>query len=178
MYNGSNVVSAASMFGWTQPSCFGHNFTVSNATKDDARISRAMGVCKRIVISFLHSWKKKEWANKVSGGKGFSRALTSQRLLYAIGLAAKDGDSNSRAPCSHSPSAKWRQEDLPPDSYLARYNGARVNQFYPCSSSGFYWLLSGEEYVSISLVIKPLLKHLQDLLLDKEDKSDLTRTHQ
>ena len=49
--NGSNVVSAASTLGWTVLSCFGHNLNlaVTNATKDDARISRAIGVCKIIV---------------------------------------------------------------------------------------------------------------------------------
>ena len=42
-------------------SCFGHslNLAVTNAIKDDARLSRALGVCRKIVSSFSSSWKKK-----------------------------------------------------------------------------------------------------------------------
>ena len=29
------------------------------ATKDDSRVQRALGICKKIVTTFSHSWKKK-----------------------------------------------------------------------------------------------------------------------
>ena len=58
--SGSNVVKAADELEWTRLSCFGHNLhnAVNNSIKDDARVSRATGVCKKIVGSFSHSWKK------------------------------------------------------------------------------------------------------------------------
>ena len=38
----------------TRLACFGHNLHlgVTNAMKDDSRLSRALGVCKKIVSSF------------------------------------------------------------------------------------------------------------------------------
>ena len=60
--NGANIVKAVKTnLGWGHMSCFGHslNLAVTNAIKDDARLSRALGVCRKIVSSFSSSWKKK-----------------------------------------------------------------------------------------------------------------------
>ena len=58
--NGTNILAATVELGWTRLSCFGHNLNlgVTNAIKDEPRISRAVGVCKKIVTSFSHRWKK------------------------------------------------------------------------------------------------------------------------
>ena len=41
--------------------CFGHNLhlAVTNSIKSDARVKRALGVCRKIVSTFSYSWKKK-----------------------------------------------------------------------------------------------------------------------
>ena len=60
--NGSNIVCATeSCLGWTHLSCFGHNLhlAVQNSTKNDRKVDRALGVCKKLVSTFSHSWKKK-----------------------------------------------------------------------------------------------------------------------
>ncbi len=59
--SGSNVVSAAQHLDWARLSCFGHNLhnAVTDSIKDDSRVSRAVGVCKKIVCTFSHSWKKR-----------------------------------------------------------------------------------------------------------------------
>ncbi|KAK7891329.1 hypothetical protein WMY93_023292 [Mugilogobius chulae] len=58
--NASNIRLAAELNGWTRLQCFGHrlHLAIENAMKDP-RVSRAVGVCKKIVASFSYSWKKK-----------------------------------------------------------------------------------------------------------------------
>ena len=57
----SNMVAAVAKLGWTHLSCFGHNLNlaVTNSMKDEDSITRAVGVCKRVVQHFAHSWKKR-----------------------------------------------------------------------------------------------------------------------
>lgn len=60
--NGSNIVYAtSSRLGWNRLSCFGHNLhlAVTNSLKDEVRVARAFGVCRKLVELFAHSWKKK-----------------------------------------------------------------------------------------------------------------------
>ena len=60
--NGSNIVCAtSSRLGWNHLSCFGHNLhlAVTNSMKDEVRITRAFGVCRKLVELFAYSWKKK-----------------------------------------------------------------------------------------------------------------------
>ena len=65
--SGSNIINAAERLQMTRLACFGHNLHlgVTNAMKDDSRLSRALGVCKKIVSSFSYSWKKKSELSKV-----------------------------------------------------------------------------------------------------------------
>ena len=60
--SGSNIISATQKLQWVRLSCFGHNLhlAITNALKDDRRIDRAQGVCKKIVASFSNSWKKRD----------------------------------------------------------------------------------------------------------------------
>lgn len=57
----TNIVSATEQLNWTRLSCFGHNLhnAVNTAIKDDPRVTRATGVCRKIVCAFSHSWKKR-----------------------------------------------------------------------------------------------------------------------
>jgi len=52
--NGGMNIVACSMF-WTQPS-LGY---ITNAIKDDSCVSRNIGVARKLITSFSHSWKKK-----------------------------------------------------------------------------------------------------------------------
>ena len=61
--SGTNVICAAEKLSWTRLPCFGH--VLHNATKNDNRISRAFGICRKIVCTFSHSWKKKRELTKV-----------------------------------------------------------------------------------------------------------------
>ena len=59
--NGSNMIAAINRLGWTHLSCFGHNLNlaITNALKDEPRVARAVGVCKKVVQHFAHSWKQR-----------------------------------------------------------------------------------------------------------------------
>ncbi|XP_060785451.1 E3 SUMO-protein ligase ZBED1-like [Neoarius graeffei] len=58
--NGQNIVKAISLNDWTRLQCFGHrlHLAIENAMKD-SRVERAVGLCKKIVGSFSHSWKRR-----------------------------------------------------------------------------------------------------------------------
>ncbi|RXN35711.1 zinc finger BED domain-containing 1-like protein [Labeo rohita] len=60
--NGTNIVKAVTLNNWTRLQCFGHrlHLAIENAIKDEPRISRANGLCKKLVGHFSHSWKKKK----------------------------------------------------------------------------------------------------------------------
>lgn len=59
--NGSNIVSACQILGLNHISCFGHNLhlAVTNSLRDDQQIARAVGICKKLVSCFSHSWNKR-----------------------------------------------------------------------------------------------------------------------
>ncbi|XP_057208062.1 E3 SUMO-protein ligase ZBED1-like [Triplophysa rosa] len=58
--SGANIVKAASLNKWTRLQCFGHrlHLAIENAMKD-SRIDRAVGLCKKLVACFSHSWKRR-----------------------------------------------------------------------------------------------------------------------
>ena len=60
--NGRNIVKAARDMGWQRLSCFGHNLdlAIMSSLKNEARVNRALGVCRKIVTGFSHSWKRKQ----------------------------------------------------------------------------------------------------------------------
>ncbi|XP_014187161.1 E3 SUMO-protein ligase ZBED1, partial [Haplochromis burtoni] len=57
--NGANIVKAVALNNWTRLSCFGHclHIAIERSVKDP-RIERAVGVGKKIVAAFGHSWKR------------------------------------------------------------------------------------------------------------------------
>jgi hypothetical protein len=64
--SGANVVKAVCDLDWPWMSCFGHNLhlAITNAMKDDNRISRAIGVCEGIMTAFSQSWKRRRELSK------------------------------------------------------------------------------------------------------------------
>lgn len=70
--NGSNVVNATTTkLHWQRLPCFGHNLNlaVTKALKDDNRISRALGLARKIVSSFSASWKRRRELMKAQAAK-------------------------------------------------------------------------------------------------------------
>ncbi len=61
--SGANVVKAVRDLGWPWMSCFGHNLhlAITNSMKNENRISRAIGVCNRIVTGSSNS-ARRSWS--------------------------------------------------------------------------------------------------------------------
>ncbi|XP_024123384.1 zinc finger BED domain-containing protein 1 [Oryzias melastigma] len=59
--NGPNVVRATELNKWVRLQCFGHrlHLAIESSIKDDARITRVIGLCKKLVGHFCHRWKAK-----------------------------------------------------------------------------------------------------------------------
>lgn len=147
-----------------------------NAVKDDGRIARAAGLCKKLVGHFSHSWKEKVALKKAqnehnlpehslitecptrwgSRQKMIERVLEQQRALSDV-LSA-DRKSRHLAPT-------WQDLDI-----LESVNQA----LQPLKE--FTDALSGETYVSVSYV-KPVLHLMKtSVLVEKEGDSDLTKS--
>ena len=62
----ANIVKAKCDLDWPWISCFGHNLhlAITKSMKDKPRISRAIGICKRIVNAFSQSWKRRRNLSK------------------------------------------------------------------------------------------------------------------
>ncbi len=69
--NGSNIVLATNKLQWQRLPCFGHNLNlaVTKATKNDHRISRALGLARSIVSAFSYSWKRRRELSAVQMSK-------------------------------------------------------------------------------------------------------------
>ena len=70
--NGSNLVRASHLLNRSHVPCFGHNLhlAITNAIKDNSRISRAIGVTRKLITSFSHSGKKKRDLTKAQTDLG------------------------------------------------------------------------------------------------------------
>ena len=66
------MVVAITKLGWRHLSCFGHNLNlgVTNAMKEEDRLITAVGVCKKVVQHFAHSWKKLNSLTEAQAAKG------------------------------------------------------------------------------------------------------------
>ncbi|XP_067281156.1 E3 SUMO-protein ligase ZBED1-like [Pseudorasbora parva] len=176
--NGANVVKATEVNNWVRLQCFGHrlHLAIENAVKGDERITRAVGLCKRLVGHFSHSWKEKMALKNAQKEHNLpehflitecptrwgSRQKMIQRVLEQQ-WAISDVLSANRKSRHLVPS--WQDLDV-----LESINQA----LQPLQE--FTDALSGESYVSVSYV-KPVL-HLMNtsVLAAKEEDSDLTKS--
>ena len=64
--NGSNFTKAIRYLGWPHLSCLSHNLhlAVTSATRDDRRVSHVLALCRKLVGTFSHSWKKRRDLSK------------------------------------------------------------------------------------------------------------------
>ncbi|XP_056119514.1 E3 SUMO-protein ligase ZBED1-like [Rhinichthys klamathensis goyatoka] len=175
--NAANMVKAADLNKWTRLQCFGHrlHLAVENAVKKDGRIDRAVGVCKKLVSHFSHSWKASDALAKVqkelnlpshclisecqtrwgSRQMMISRILEQQQALTQV-LSA-DKKVRHLIPT-------WQDIDVLES--VSKSLGPLLD---------FTDALSGDEYVSVSFV-KPVLQLFNTSLLEmQEEDTDLTK---
>ncbi len=147
-----------------------------NAVKGDERITRAVGLCKKLVGHFSHTWKGKMVLKKAQKENNLpehslitecpTRWGSRQRMIQRVleqQRAISDVLSADRKSRHLVPS--WQDLDV-----LESINQA----LQPLQE--FTEALSGERYVSVSYV-KPVL-HLMNtsILAAKEEDSDLTKS--
>ena len=92
--NGSNITCAATCrLMWMRLPCFGHclHLAVVNPTKDDSRIQHTVELCRKLVSTFSHNWKKK----KPDLTKAQSNLVLPQHSLVTDCITQLDGDLNS-----------------------------------------------------------------------------------
>ncbi|XP_039903045.1 E3 SUMO-protein ligase ZBED1-like [Simochromis diagramma] len=174
--NAANVILAAQLNGWMRLQCFGHrlHLAIERAMKDH-RIERAVGVCKKVVSTFSFSWKKKRELKKAqidlklpdhslktecptrwgSRQAMVSRVLEQQKAIAHV--LSQDKGTRHLIP-------SWQDIDVL--EAINKTLGPLVE---------FTDALSGEKYVSVSL-IKPTL-HLfnNSILAEQDDDTDLSK---
>ncbi|KAK0151906.1 Endoplasmic reticulum export factor CTAGE5 [Merluccius polli] len=174
--NGSNVVKAASLNDWTRLQCFGHrlHLAIEKSVKDP-RINRAVALCKKIVSSFSHSWKRRKALKKAQAEHNLplhrlitetptrwgSRQMMIQRVLgqeKALSQVLKaDRKTRHLVPT-------WQDTDVLES--ISKTLGPLLE---------FTAALSGEQYVSVSY-IKPVLQLFNNTVLaPADDDTELTK---
>ena len=173
----THVVSAAQQLEWTRLSCFGHNVhdAVNGYIKDDRRVSRATGVCRKIVCTFSHGQKKR-------------RDLAKFQLEHGLPQHSLITDCCTRWGSKQKMISKILEQEAANRHIFGLYR--KCAHFIPLWQdlevlesikttldplSDFTDILSGEDYVTVSSV-KPLLHHLtSEVCLQGEEDTQLTK---
>ena len=156
--------------------CFRHNLhlAITNAIKDDSRISRAIGVTRKLITSFSHSWKKKRDLTKVLTDLGLPHhsliidCQTQWGSLQKMIAKVLEQEKALRQVLSVDRKTAHLVPTLQNLEVLESINKA----LFPLAD--FTDILSGEKYVTFSALL-PLLKHItDDVLCDDEEDTTFT----
>ncbi|KAL2081527.1 hypothetical protein ACEWY4_023380 [Coilia grayii] len=175
--NAANIKLAAEINGWLRLQCFGHrlHLAIENAMKDH-RICRAMGVCKKLVSSFTYSWKKKRDLEEVQKQLSLPKhsLKTECPTRWGSRQAMIDRILEQQKAIAQVLSNDRKLRHLIPSWQDIDVLEAVIKSLSPLVE--FTDALSGEKYVSVSLV-KPTL-HLfnNSILEDQEDDTQLAKT--
>ena len=170
------MIAAINRLGWTHLSCFGHNLNlaITNALKDEPRVARAVGICKKVVQHFAHNWKQRRCLTKVQ----ITKQLPQHTLV--TDCSTRWGSQHKMISRILEQDAAIRMvlsEDRKTTHLIPTWQDSMVLESMNAALSPvaeFTDFMSGEKYVSIS-AIKPLMRHLERILLEeKEDESELT----
>jgi len=169
--NGSNVLATVEILGWNGLSCFGHNLhlAITNALKDDDRISRAVGIAHKIVDAFVHSWKRKEiWLNYKLRWMFHNTLVTECSTCWGTRYKMLDRILEQERALVQILEADPKTTHLKPHWQDTEVVESIVSALKLVSD--LKDILSGEEWVTASC-LKPLLSHLHDeALAEKEEE--------
>lgn len=147
------------------------HLAVGNAIKDDERVCRALGICRKLVATFSHSWKKKQEMTKAqqqmalpqlslvtdwgSVQKIASRVLEQEKLICKV-LSEEDRKTSHLIPT-------WQDIDVLESIEAALGPLANVTD-----------MLSAENFVMSAIL--PVLHILRcDVLMEAENDTQLTK---
>ncbi|XP_039519610.1 E3 SUMO-protein ligase ZBED1-like [Pimephales promelas] len=175
--NGSNIVKAVTLNNWTRLQCFGHrlHLAIENAIKDE-RISRANGLCKKIVGHFSHSWKKKMMLAEAQEELQLPQhaLITSCPTRWGSMQQMIDRVLEQQKALSQVLSADRKTRHLVPQWQDTDVLESVSKALGPLQE--FTDALSSENYISVSYV-KPVLHLLNTKILAvKDEDTDLTKT--
>ena len=177
--NGSNIICATTVrLMWTHLPCFGHNLhlAVVNSTKDEHRVQRALGLCRKLVSTFSHSWKKKRDLTKAQSDLGLPQhsLVTDCATRWGSQLKMIDRVVEQEACIRQVLTVDRKYAHLIPtwqDLDVLESMKAALGQL-----DDFTDMLSGEQKVTVS-AINPVLHILKTKVLKAcEDDTDLTKT--
>ncbi|XP_057183056.1 E3 SUMO-protein ligase ZBED1-like [Triplophysa rosa] len=177
--NGSNIVKAVALNHWIRFQCFGHrlHLAIENALKDNAQcISRATGICRKIVGHFSHSWKKRVALKEAQ------RELNLPEHAMVTDCSTRWGSTQkmiARVLEQQNALSKVLSADRKVRHLLPTWQDLEVLESVNKALSplqDFTDALSGERYVSISCV-KPTLHLLNtSVLAEEEEDTNLTKS--
>ena len=177
--NGSNIICATTVrLMWTHLPCFGHNLhlAVVNSTKDEPRVQRCLGLCRKLVSTFSHSWKKKRDLAKAQSDLGVPQhsLVTDCATCWGSQLRMIDRILEQEACIRQVLTVDRKNAHLIPtwqDLDVLESMKAALGQL-----DDFTDMLSGEKKVTVS-AIRPVLHILKTKVLKVcEDDTDLTET--
>ena len=109
--NGSNMVCAITKrLEWNWIPYFGHNLhsAVKNAIQDDTRVTRALGICRKLISLFSHSWIKIRELIEAQQALSLPQYSLVADCAYTMGLDSVYDSSYLRTKRSNSSRFKYR----------------------------------------------------------------------
>ncbi|XP_013880075.1 zinc finger BED domain-containing protein 1 [Austrofundulus limnaeus] len=175
--NGANVVKAVQLNKWQRMQCFGHRLHLAiGHGMDDARVTRAISLCKKVVSSFSYSWKKRRDLAEVQIQLGLPshQLITETATRWGSRLLMIDRVLEQERALSKVLSADMKTRPLVPTWQDIEVLEAVQKALKPLQD--FTDALSGEDYVTLSYV-RPVLHLLnKSLLAPAEGESALCKS--
>ncbi|XP_013876005.1 zinc finger BED domain-containing protein 1 [Austrofundulus limnaeus] len=182
--NGANVVKVVQLNKWQRMKCFGHRLHLAiGHGMDDARVTRAISLCKKVVSSFSYSWKKRRDLAEVQIQLGLPshQLITETATRWGSRLLMIDRVLEQERALSKVLSADMKTRPLVPTWQDIEVLEAVQKALKPLQD--FTDALSGEDYVTLSYVrpvlhlIRPVLHLLnKSLLAPAEGESALCKS--
>ncbi|XP_076836729.1 E3 SUMO-protein ligase ZBED1-like [Brachyhypopomus gauderio] len=175
--NGANVVRAVQLNKWMRMQCFGHRLHLAiGHGMDDARITRAISLCKKVVSCFSYSWKKRRDLAEVQMQLGLPshQLITETTTRWGSRLLMIERVLEQERALSKVLSADIKTRPLVLTRQDIEVLEAVQKALKPLQD--FTDALSGEEYATLSYV-RPVL-HLfnTSLLAPGEEESELCKS--
>ncbi|XP_025759720.1 zinc finger BED domain-containing protein 1-like [Oreochromis niloticus] len=163
--NGANIVKAVQLNKWPRIQCFGHRLHLAiGHAMDDARITRAISLCKKVVSSFSYSWRKRRELAEVQIQLGLPshQLLTEATAGWGSRLLMIERVLEQERALSKVLSVDMKTRPLVPTWQDIEVLEAVQKALKPCQD--FTDALSGEKYVTLSYV-RPVLHLFNTSLL-------------
>ncbi|CAI5682842.1 unnamed protein product [Oreochromis niloticus] len=175
--NGANIVKAVQLNKWPRIQCFGHRLHLAiGHAMDDARITRDISLCKKVVSSFSYSWRKRRELAEVQIQLGLPshQLLTEATTRWGSRLVMIERVLEQERALSKVLSVDMKTRPLVPTWQDIEVLEAVQKALKPLQD--FTDALSGEKYVTLSYV-RPVL-HLfnTSLLAPGEEDSELCKS--